>query len=86
MEKAFNKIKQEDEGRPPTLELYDSGRWVKEAQAALIEHGFALEPDGADGEFGRVTASAVKRFRKKAGLAPIPVVGARVWKRLLDRQ
>ncbi len=84
MEKAFNKIKREDTGRPPTLELYDSGRWVKEAQAALIEHGFALEPDGADGEFGRVTASAVKRFKKKSGLAATPVVGPRVWKRLLD--
>jgi peptidoglycan hydrolase-like protein with peptidoglycan-binding domain len=84
MEKEFKKSKQGDEGRPPTLELYDTGRWVKEAQAALLERGFTLEPDGADGEFGPITAVAVKKFRKKIGLAPIPIVGPRVWKQLLD--
>jgi hypothetical protein len=83
MEKEFHRIKQEDRGKPPTLELHDSGRWVKEAQAALIEHGFALEPNGADGEFGRVTASALRKFKKKSGLAATAVVGPRVWKLLL---
>jgi peptidoglycan hydrolase-like protein with peptidoglycan-binding domain len=86
MEKEFEKVKKGDDRRPPTLELYDSGRWVKEAQAALLERGFSLEPDGADGEFGPATAAAVKKFKKKMGLPPVPVVGPRVWKQLLHNQ
>jgi peptidoglycan hydrolase-like protein with peptidoglycan-binding domain len=86
MEKEFEKVKKGDERRPPTLELYDTGRWVKEAQAALLERGFSLEPDGADGEFGPATAAAVKKFKKKMGLPPVPVVGRRVWKELLHNQ
>jgi peptidoglycan hydrolase-like protein with peptidoglycan-binding domain len=86
MEKEFKKVKKGDERRPPTLELYDTGRWVKEAQAALLERGFSLDPDGADGEFGPVTAAAVKKFRKKIGLPPTPIVGRRVWKQLLHNQ
>jgi peptidoglycan hydrolase-like protein with peptidoglycan-binding domain len=85
MEAAYWGIKAGKEGKPPTLELWDKGEWVKRAQERLIEHGFKLDPDGADGEFGPVTAEAVVDLTKRNSLPPRPVIGPRVWKALLAK-
>ena len=83
MEIAYSKIKSGKAGKPPTLELWDEGEWVTRAQERLIEHGFKLDPDGADGEFGPVTAEAVVDLMKRSGLPRRPIIGPRAWKVLL---
>lgn len=45
------------------------GSDVKALQSALIRLGFALPKYGADGDFGRETESALKRFQKRAHIA-----------------
>ena len=45
------------------------GEDVKALQGALIAKGYSCGGTGADGEFGKNTESAVKRFQKAAGLA-----------------
>jgi hypothetical protein len=83
MEQAYGEIKKGSDKKPPTLEMWDEGKFVKKAQKRLIEHGFKLEPDGADGEFGPITAEAVVDFKKRQGLPHRPVVGPKAWKALL---
>lgn len=83
MEEAHQEIKRGKDDKPPTLELWDQGEWVKRAQQRLIEHGFPLRPDGADGEFGPITAEAVIELKKRNDLPSRPVIGPRAWKFLL---
>ncbi len=85
MEGAYQEIKRGRGDKPPTLEMWDEGKWVKRAQERLIDHGFKLEPDGADGEFGPITAKAVVKIKKKNDLPARPVVGPRAWKVLLEK-
>jgi peptidoglycan hydrolase-like protein with peptidoglycan-binding domain len=82
MEKVFMELKRGHDDKPPVLEMYDSGPWVKKAQKKLSDLGFDLGPDGADGDFGTVTAAAVKAFKEKHDLPRTAVVGPRVWKEL----
>lgn len=83
MEGAYREIKGDKGDRPPTLELWDEGKWVKRAQERLIDHGYRLHPDGADGEFGPITAEAVVTIKKRNGLPARAVIGPRAWKVLL---
>ncbi len=83
MEKMFREAKSERADKPPTLELYDSGAWVKKAQKLLADVGFDLSPHGADGDFGEVTALAVETFKEKHGLPTTAVMGPRAWAELL---
>lgn len=85
MEGAYQEIKRGHGDKPPTLELWDEGMWVKRAQERLIDHGFKLKPDGADGEFGPITAEAVIKLKKKNDLPSRPVIGPRAWKALLEK-
>jgi peptidoglycan hydrolase-like protein with peptidoglycan-binding domain len=82
MEKVFTELKRGKDGKPPVLEKYDTGPWVKKAQKRLLDVGFDLNPDGADGDFGIVTATVVKAFKEKHGLPSTAVIGPRVWKAL----
>ncbi|MGH2820612.1 MAG: peptidoglycan-binding protein [Actinomycetota bacterium] len=82
MEKVFGELKGEKDDRPPILELHDDGRWVKKAQERLIAHGYELDPYGADGDFGSVTAKAVKAFKKANGLPVTAVIGPHAWEAL----
>jgi hypothetical protein len=86
MEDAFQEAKRTDGGRRPTLELYDTGPWVKRGQELLIRAGLDLGSDGADGVFGPVTAAAVNRFRQDHAMRPVPVVGHQVWELLLKTE
>jgi peptidoglycan hydrolase-like protein with peptidoglycan-binding domain len=85
MEGAYQEIKGGKGDKPPTLELWDEGAWVKRAQERLMEHGFKLKPDGADGEFGPITGEAVVDFKKRHDLPARPVIGPRAWKALLAK-
>lgn len=52
-----------------TLRRGDTGAAVKAMQAMLICRGFAVGPDGADGDFGGNTENAVRGFQNCAGIA-----------------
>lgn len=86
MEEEYQRAKRVEGDRPPVLELYDSGPWVKRAQKLLIKSGFDLGSDADDGMFGSSTATAVSAFREDHELRPVPVVGARVWGLLLKSE
>ena len=47
----------------PTLRRGDKGAWVTLAQTELINQGYSCGSTGADGDFGKNTEAAVKRFQ-----------------------
>ena len=51
-----------------TLRRGNAGNAVKAMQAMLICRGFAVGPDGADGDFGQNTENAVRGFQNCAGI------------------
>jgi chitosanase len=53
-----------------------TGDDVRRTQRALIEKGFEVGADGADGVFGPATDAAVKDFQESAGLVIDGIVGA----------
>ncbi|MBQ2834947.1 MAG: peptidoglycan-binding protein, partial [Clostridia bacterium] len=55
------------------------GEAVKTMQERLIEQGYSLAPDGADGYFGAVTLAAVRLFQRREGLAVDGIVGPKTW-------
>lgn len=57
----------------------DKGDSVETLQKLLIAHGFSVGSDGADGDFGRNTESAVIAFQKANGLTPDGVCGSATW-------
>ena len=56
---------------------------VRAAQLLLIGRGYSCGPDGADGEFGPNTKSAVLRFQQSRGLEDDGVIGVNTWGRLI---
>ena len=86
MEQEYRRVKGVEGDRPPTLELYDDGPWVKRAQKLLVKAGLDLGPDGVDGTFGTFTAAAVNAFREDHSLRPVPVIGSKVWGLLLKSE
>ena len=67
----------------PSLEFGHIGGYVAAAQALLILRGFGVGPDGADGDFGANTRSAVLRFQQSRGLEDDGVIGPVTWAALL---
>ena len=67
----------------PVLEYGCAGWSVCSAQGLLIAHGFDCGPDGADGDFGKNTRTAVKRFQRSMGLSETGKVGPATWRALL---
>lgn len=57
----------------------DSGRQVKEIQALLRYRGISIGPDGIDGQFGKDTRSAVKKFQRSWRLNDDGIVGPNTW-------
>jgi subtilisin family serine protease len=49
---------------------FDTGRYVKKVQQALIDAGYPLPQFGADGAYGPETAAAVSRFKTVQKLFP----------------
>lgn len=58
-----------------TLKRGDKGTEVAYVQAILMDLGYDLGSWGADGDFGKKTEEAVKKFQQKNGLAPDGIVG-----------
>lgn len=67
----------------PMLEYGHIGGYVAAAQALLVLRGFGVGPDGADGDFGNNTRSAVLRFQRSRGLEDDGVIGPATWDALL---
>jgi len=86
MEKEYQEAKRADGERRPVLELHDTGPWVKRAQKLLIHSGFDLGRDADDGRFGKLTGTAVSRFRQDHGLRPVPVIGRQMWELLMKTE
>lgn len=63
----------------PYLKKGVEGECVKRLQTFLIALGYSVGADGADGEFGNNTLSAVKKFQTASNLSPDGVVGADTW-------
>lgn len=61
----------------------DMGASVMSLQFMLIGYGFPCGKSGADGDFGKETLSAVKKYQMNKGLSPDGVVGEKTWAKLL---
>ena len=63
----------------PILRKGMSGEAVKELQTLLIGQDYGCGTWGADGEFGKDTLKAVKRFQAEHGLDVDGIVGPKTW-------
>jgi len=72
---------QEPSGRVshPVLRRGDKGAPVVEWQTVLVTAGESLSPYGADGDFGRLTEEATRRYQRARGLFPDGIVGPKTW-------
>ncbi len=66
----------------PTLRRGSKGEAVREMQAMLDRLGYDLGSYGVDGDFGKDTEAAVKRFQSDHGLAADGICGRATWARL----
>lgn len=66
----------------PTLRRGDKGSWVTLAQTELINQGYDCGSTGADGQFGKNTEAAVKRFQLDHGLTADGIIGQKTWSAL----
>lgn len=67
-----------------TLRRGDKGEDVREMQKLLLQHGFSVGVDGADGVFGAETERAVKSFQTHNGLEVDGICGPRTWAKLRE--
>jgi lysozyme len=65
----------------PTQKLGAKGEWVKYLQSKLNDAGASLK---VDGDFGRKTHDAVKRFQADEKIAKTGVVDGATWRELLE--
>ena len=59
----------DSEEKYPLIQNGSKGTAVKQLQKYLIELGYSCGPDGADGDFGKNTLAALKKFQKDHGVA-----------------
>ena len=67
----------------PVLKKGITGNSVKALQYLLIANGCSVGRDGADGDFGNNTYSAVVKYQGKKGLTKDGIVGLATWSALL---
>lgn len=67
----------------PLLKRGSVGGYVRTAQLLLIAARIPCGPDGADGEYGKNTEDAVKKFQQLHGLEDDGEVGGMTWATLL---
>lgn len=67
----------------PTLRKGAKGNITRIMQKRLISLGYSCGSTGADGDFGKNTYSAVKRYQKAKGLTQDGIVGQNTWRKLL---
>lgn len=63
----------------PTLKKGSKGEFVQLLQTKLTMLGYDLGRYGIDGDFGKDTEAAVRKFQSNAGLTPDGVVGPFTW-------
>lgn len=63
----------------PTLKRGSKGEYVTLLQTKLANKGYDLGSYGVDGDFGKATEAAVKKFQKDHGLEQDGVVGKKTW-------
>lgn len=61
--------------RLPYLQRGDMGSAVMTVQTLLIAARCPVGPDGADGDFGRNTETAVMQYQRNTGLTPDGIIG-----------
>lgn len=66
-----------------TLRKGDEGDDVKALQILLIGYGYSCGGYGVDGDFGRATEDAVRRYQRDNDLAMDGIVGPKTWAKLL---
>ena len=59
----------------PTLRRGAKGEDVSYVQNILVQNGYDIGKAGVDGDFGRATEDAVKKFQRDHGLDPDGIVG-----------
>lgn len=69
----------------PMLMRESVGSDVVVLQKALLDKGFDIGPDGADGEFGENTELAVRAFQARAGIEVDGIVGPETWAAFFDK-
>lgn len=67
----------------PVIGRGDTGTAVKIMQSLLLAHGHSVGIDGADGDAGYNSISALKRFQSARGLAADGICGRETWTELL---
>lgn len=72
-----------DELNLRTLHKGDEGEDVKALQILLIGYGYSCGGYGVDGDFGRDTEDAVRRYQRDNGLEVDGIVGPETWAELL---
>ena len=68
----------------PTLRRGSKGEYVVELQTILQKLGYDLGSLGIDGNYGRMTVSAVMNFQSDHGLTRDGVCGAKTWAKILE--
>lgn len=63
----------------PTLRIGSTGEYVVECQNDLLKLGYDLSPYGADGKYGKKTASQVVEFQRANGLVADGICGQKTW-------
>ena len=66
-----------------TIRKGSKGAAVTELQTILLKLGYDLGPCGIDGDFGKRTDAAVRKYQKDHGLAADGIVGKMTWKELM---
>lgn len=61
--------------RLPYVSRGDVGDSVKAVQLQLSALGYSIGPDGADGDFGAFTETALKKYQRNIGVSPDGIVG-----------
>ena len=69
----------------PALRKGSKGAAVTELQTMLQRLGYDLGPCGVDGDFGKCTDAAVRKFQKDHGLAVDGIAGPITWKELMKK-
>lgn len=69
----------------PTLRKGNTGEYVTLLQTKLLQKGYDLGRYGVDGDFGKATEAAVKRFQIDHGLTADGIIGPKTWD-ALDQQ
>ena len=79
-----SELKLQENVSRPVLRKGNKGEVVKRLQEMLLQLGYDLGPCGADGDFGKCTEAAVKRFQRDRGLEADGICGPKTYAALYE--